>query len=226
MKKTQLTYEIIILKDTSFTKNNVYLIVDVETKLTAIIDPGCDMKQILDVIEKAELKLKMILLTHSHIDHIRRVNELVNLYHCEVYMSMKEATFYFFYSPSLHIFEDNHFIQLGKTRIQCIVTPGHTVGSACFLLQNSMFTGDTVFTEGCGICTGNGGSVESMYQSIQRIKEQVNDDVLVYPGHTYASLPGKSISYLKSSNIYFHFSKEQFITFRMRKNQKNLFMFK
>ncbi len=226
MKKTQLTYEIITLKDTSLTKNNVYLIVDLETKLTAIIDPACDMKQIIDVIEKEKLKLIMILLTHSHIDHIRRVNELVNLYHCEVFMSINEAMFYFFYSPSLHTFEDNEFIQLGETKLQCIVTPGHTVGSTCFLLQNSIFTGDTIFIEGCGICTGNGGSAENMYQSIKRIKEQVNDDVLVYPGHTYASLPGIPISHLKSNNVYFLFTKEQFLAFRMRPNQKNIFKFK
>lgn len=226
MKKIQRTYDIIFLKDNSYTKNNSYLIVDLETKSTAIIDPACTLKQIQKVIVYAELKLNMVLLTHSHFDHIRRVNDLSSLYQCDVFMSKKEANFYSFNSGNLHTFEDNDIIHLGNTKIQCIVTPGHTVGSACFILQNSIFTGDTVFIEGCGICTGNGASVKNMYQSIQRIKEQIEDEVLVYPGHTYEMLPGKSMSYLKSNNIYFLFDEEQFIAFRMRKNQNNLFEFK
>lgn len=226
MKKKQFTYEVISLKDDSYTKNNVYLIVDLKTKSTAIIDPACDLKQIKTIISELELKLQMILLTHSHFDHVRRVEELINLYKCNVFISRKEVLSYFFYSQNLNTFEDNDIMYLGNTKIHCMVTPGHTAGSACFLLKNSLFTGDTIFMEGCGICTGYGASAEKLYQSIQRIKEQIQDDVLVFPGHTYATLPGESISYLKNNNIYFSLKKEQFISFRMRKNNNTIFDFK
>lgn len=222
----QNTYDIIYLKDTSLTKNNVYLIADKRTRSTAIIDPACDLKQISDIVSKLELKLEQVFITHSHEDHIRRVYDLVKLYDSKIYISRKEAEFYFFQCPNLMCFEDDENLTVGDTKVRCIITPGHTVGSACFLLDNSLFTGDTVFIEGCGICTGMGGSVKSMYQSFQRLKAEIEEHVMVYPAHTYHMLPGQSMEYVKRNNVYFCLEEERFIAFRMRKNQKSLFYFK
>ena len=81
--------------------------------------------------------------------------------------------------------------------------------------------------EGCGICTAPGGSAEDMFHSIAKIKQQVPESVLVYPGHTYNVEPGQSLAYLKKNNIYFNIpDKKSFALFRMRKNQTNLFTFK
>ena len=73
---------------------------------------------------------------------------------------------------------------------------------------------------------GLSGSVKSMYQSIQRMKSKIDEHIKVYPSHTYYALPGQSMEYVKQRNIYFCFEEKQFIAFRMRKNQKNLFRFK
>lgn len=223
----EMTYEIYCIKDQSATKNNVYLIVDKESKETAIIDPACRMDQINDAVLKLGLLLKKVMVTHTHFDHIRQVNDLVDQYDCDVYVSKKEAEFYFYNCKNLRKFEDKEIIDNGKTPIKCLLTPGHTRGSTCFLLEHSIFTGDTLFIEGCGMCTTNGGSVISMFNSIARIKEEVSDSARVYPGHTYKALPGKPISYLRHNNIYFILEDEKkFIEFRTRKNQTNLFDFK
>lgn len=220
------TYDLYCIKDRSATKNNVYIIADKETKMTAIVDPACSMQQIEEVINNLNLKLDMIMVTHTHFDHTRRIHDLVDKYVCKVFVSRIESEYYFYQCNKLQLFEDEEVISLGNTRIKCLLTPGHTVGSSCFLLENSIFTGDTIFMEGCGLCTANGGSATSMFHSIAKIKQEVDDNVLVYSGHTYNTQPGKSISYLKHNNIYFVIEDEkQFVDFRMRKNQKNLFNF-
>ncbi len=91
----------------------------------------------------------------------------------------------------------------------------------------SMFTGDTVFTEGCGICEDDGSSAEEMFRSIQRIKSEVSPYVRVYPGHSFGKAPGHTIEDLFQYNIYFQIDKkEYFVKFRTRKNQKGIFDFK
>lgn len=220
------TYDLYSIKDQSVTKNNVYVIVDKDTKRTTIIDPACSMKQIDEIVTSLDLTLDTVLVTHTHFDHTRCIDDLVNQYSCKVYVSRIESDYYSYSCKNLHLFEDNEVIRIGKTWIRCLLTPGHTVGSTCFLLENSLFAGDTVFMEGCGICTENGGSASSMFHSIVRLKQQVDDAVLVYSGHTYSIHPGQSMSYLKQNNIYFNIEQEkEFVEFRMRKNQKNLFNF-
>lgn len=167
-----------------------------------------------------------IILTHSHLDHIRRVDDLIELYNCDVYISKRESNFYYYKCSNLNLFEDGEIIFIGDTEVHSLLTPGHTFGSSCFLIESNLFTGDTVFIEGCGICTGIGGSAKSMYNSIQKLKNITDDNIRIYPAHTYGALPGCSMQYVKRNNVYFQLLEEQFIAFRMRKNQKNLFDFK
>lgn len=221
-----LTYEIYCIKDESPTKNNVYLIIDKESKKTVIVDPACSIEQIREMLLNLDLTLLSILITHTHPDHVRSVDALVSQYSCSVYVSRAEAEYYCYRCMNLRLFEDGEMLFIGKTWIRCILTPGHTIGSSCFLLENSLFTGDTVFMEGCGLCSFNGGSASRMFHSIAKLKRLAGDSVCVYSGHTYNILPGKSMSFLKHNNIYFMIEdEEQFIKFRTRKNQKNLFKF-
>lgn len=220
------TYDLYSIKDQSETKNNVYVIVDKETRRTAIVDPACKMNQIEEIVTRFDLIVDIVLVTHTHFDHIRCIHELVNRYDCGVYISREESNFYSYQCDNLQLFDDEEVIKLGNTWIKCLLTPGHTAGSTCFLLERSLFAGDTIFMEGCGLCTSYGGSASSMFHSIERIKSQVDDSVLVYSGHTYNIQPGKSISFLMQNNIYFVIEdKMQFIEFRMMKNKGDLFTF-
>jgi glyoxylase-like metal-dependent hydrolase (beta-lactamase superfamily II) len=90
-----------------------------------------------------------------------------------------------------------------------------------------MFTGDTLFSEGCGLCLCKGGSAEKMYDSIQKIKNMVSDDVLIYPGHSYGVKPGKAFGHLRMINVYLGIEdKKKFVDFRNRRNLRGMFNFK
>lgn len=209
-----------------FFKNYCYIIMDTATNFTAIIDPAWELGTIESFLKKTNANLVTILLTHSHFDHVNLVNPLLEKYDPKVVMSAKEIEYYKFTCRNLTAIENGDSLKLGDTDIKCLLTPGHTAGSTCFLLSNSLFTGDTIFTEGCGTCNTDGGSPEEMYASIQMIKNTVPPDILIYPGHSYGKTPGHSLNYLIKENIYFHIDKlEQFISFRMRKNQKNILNF-
>ena len=221
------TYALHHIKDKSKTKNNVYIIVDHQTKKAAVIDPATSLDEINALIKHLDLTLDTILITHVHQDHIGSVAGLVKRHNCNVYLSEKEASYYHYHCKNMHLFQDQECIQLGDTTIKCLLTPGHTAGSACFLLQQSLFSGDTIFMEGCGICISDGASAVDMFYSVEKVKQQVADSVLVYSGHTYLEDPGKSMAYLKKNNIYFNIDDQDFfVEFRMREGQENLYNFR
>ncbi|MNW49762.1 putative polyketide biosynthesis zinc-dependent hydrolase PksB [compost metagenome] len=179
------------------------------------------------LLENLGLEPSIILLTHSHKDHVNMVDPLVKQFNAKVYMSAIEIDFYSFSCENLYPLLDGQSILLGGTNITCMLTPGHTLGSVCYLLSDSFFTGDTVFIEGCGICDTLGGSAEMMYETFEKIRRMIPLDVKVYPGHSFGQIPGCSLRHLLQYNIYFQIqTKEQFVLFRMRKNQKGLFDFK
>ncbi|AKF95767.1 MBL fold metallo-hydrolase [Brevibacillus laterosporus] len=207
--------------------NYSYIIMDQATGKAAIVDPAWDLERITTMLADLGAEVTMILLTHSHYDHVHLVEPLVNRYQPKVYMSSEEIDYYQYHSPHLHSFADEDEIMLGETKIICLLTPGHTAGGSCFLLSAALLTGDTIFVEGCGICDTPGGCPDQMYESVQKIRNRVDSSVCVYPGHSYGKEPGYPLGYLLKNNIYFQIeNKEQFIKFRMRKNQKNLFDFK
>lgn len=204
-----------------FFKNYCYIIFDTATNQAVVIDPAWDLKSIESVLRKVNADLTAILLTHSHFDHVNLVNPLVERYNPQVIMSVREINYYKFRCNNLTSVENGDIFSVGKTDIKCLLTPGHTAGGTCFLLKNHLFTGDTIFTEGCGICTSYGGSPVDMFNSIQMIKNTISSEILVYPAHSFGIEPGHTIDYLFKQNIYFQINNlENFIAFRMRKNQK------
>ena len=217
------TYEVYQMKVGYTSLHNFnYIIVDTSSRYAAIVDPAWDLELITKAMKQLGVKLEMILLTHSHVDHINLAQPLVELFDSRVYMSAREIEYYHFQCDNLYPVQDFERINLGETQITCLLTPGHTAGSTCFLLSESLFTGDTIFIEGCGICTTVGGSADQMFESIQKIKRIVNSFVQIYPGHSYGKVPGYPLSYLMENNLYFQFEKrEHFTQFRMRKNQKD-----
>lgn len=213
-------YQVYTLKMFSETSiNYCYVIVDQSTRFAAVVDPSWEIDKINNVLNELEVKLKVILLTHSHDDHVNLVPLLVEKYAPKIYMSQPEKEFYNYECPSLFNFADSEHIQLGLTSITCLITPGHTVGSACFLLNNDIFTGDTIFIEGCGGCNSEGASPEQLFESIQRMKAMLSPDIRVYPGHSFGELPGQPMNRLLTLNIYFQLNKEDFVKFRMRKTK-------
>ncbi|RCX14811.1 glyoxylase-like metal-dependent hydrolase (beta-lactamase superfamily II) [Anaerobacterium chartisolvens] len=226
--KMHETYEIYQVK-ASFLNiiNYVYIIADRCGGNAAVVDPAWDLNGITERLENMDVELKSVLLTHSHYDHVNMVEPLLRRFNPRVYMSRKEIDFYGFRCKNLNALENYQVIDIGNIHVSCIHTPGHTAGGMCYLLPRHIFTGDTVFIEGCGACSFYGGSPEDMFESIQRLKVMLSHDICVYPGHSYGMEPGCTFGQLLEKNIYFQFSqKDHFVNFRMRKRQRHLFSFK
>lgn len=224
----QNKFNLYILKDeeTAY-KTYTYIVVFQPTKVAVIIDPACGEKKLESLITRLALKIQWVLLTHVHHDHIRQVDWLIRNFNIKVGVGADEAYFYDYYVPNMEILHDQQQVQITDNLITCLCTPGHTKGSMCYLIEDKLFTGDTVFIEGCGICSEIGGSPYEMFDSIQRLKQIIPEITEIYPGHCYVALPGKTMKYLYENNIYFMLDeKESFVNFRMRKNQKDLFNFK
>lgn len=212
-------YELYPIKTTFLRWSNYsYIVIDTITKAALIVDPAWDFNKIVDSLTQVNARLKAILLTHAHFDHTNLVKPLIKKFNTAVYMSKQEIDYYHFQSENLFEIQDKETIMLGSTEVCCLFTPGHTVGSMCYLLSNNIFTGDTLFSEGCGICDGDGGSAEMMFESVQNLKSQLSKHTRIYPGHSYGITPGHTMDEITKQNIYLHIKeKELFINFRMRK---------
>lgn len=207
--------------------NYCYIIEDIVSRSAIVVDPSWELSKITNKLSELEVDLSAILLTHSHYDHVNLVEPLSALFHPQVYMSKTEIDFYQFRCKNLIALQDLETISIGMTKAQCLLTPGHTAGGMCYLFSESIFTGDTIFTEGCGICEEHGSSADDMFDSVQRIKSIVSPEVRVYPGHSFGQAPGQTIGELLKHNIYFQIDKrEYFVKFRNRKNQRGIFDFK
>lgn len=222
------TYDVYQLKVGSATILNFnYIIVDKSSGQAAIVDPAWDSACITRTFSELAAKPDRILLTHAHHDHVNLVPYLVEQFDSQVYMSAREIDFYGFRCKNLHALEDTEKITCGQTQITCLLTPGHTTGSMCYLLSDSLFTGDTLFIEGCGMCNIFGGSPAQMFESMQKLKKTIEPQICIYPGHSFGKDPGYTMSDLLQQNIYLQIeNKEHFIQFRMRENQTHLFDFK
>ena len=206
--------------------NYSYTIVDEENGKAVLIDPAWERNKIVEFLQINGLDLEAILLTHSHYDHVNLVNDLTYIYQCNVYISKIESEFFGYRSPNLNLLNDLDIITVGNIHILAILTPGHTVGSMCYLTNHTLFTGDAIFNEGCGMCFGQGADPKSMFQTIQRLKSEIPDSVMVYAGHCFSREVGELFGFLKQNNVYFLIENEkEFIDFRMRSGQKHLFSF-
>ena len=210
-------------------KNYTYIVFNTENKQGLIIDPTWDLDFIENKIEENNIQLKGILITHTHFDHVNLVDSLVDKYNCDVYVGEPELSYSDFHVKNLKPIssENNFFIE--DIKISPIFTHGHSLGSICYFIGDNLFTGDTLFIEGCGMCFGNQthANPSKLFKSLQKLKQIIPDETRIYPGHSYGELPGQFMKELMKINIYLNFEREEdFIDYRMRKGQKGLFNFK
>ena len=142
------------------------------------IDPGASTKRLVSYLEQfPEETLDAILLTHGHFDHIGAVNELVETYHCPVYLSPEDDKLVHTLSVNSigkHGAVLNHpytpypygSLTIGPFEIAVYDTPGHTEGSVCLQMEDHLFSGDTVFRQSVGRTDLYGGSNVKLNQSL------------------------------------------------------------
>jgi glyoxylase-like metal-dependent hydrolase (beta-lactamase superfamily II) len=199
-------------------RNFCYLIVDEATRQAAAVDPAWEPELLAARLEELGATLSAVLLTHSHFDHVNGVEPLLARYpEARAYMSAREVEGYGFRCRRLTTLARGDAVRVGGTEIACLATPGHTAGGSCYLLADALFTGDTIFTEGCGICTAPGSSPDEMFESVSMIKRLVDPEVRVFPGHSFGAEPGQRLRSLLTDNIYFQLGdREEFVAWRMR----------
>lgn len=179
---------------------NCYIVTDVNTSRRAIVDPGYKSADFVNRIKELGTEtFDYILLTHGHFDHIWYAEELKELTGAKVMISKEDAPFLsdgmlnlsasfgfrnFPVIPVDIILQDGESFKLGDTELTFINTPGHTVGSGCFIsfADSIIFSGDTLFKLSMGRTDFVTGSNIEMQNSLKRLA-RLQGDFTVYSGH-------------------------------------------
>ncbi len=145
----------------------------------AIIDPGDEGEKILAEIEKE--KLKYIILTHYHFDHVLAAEELKEKTGAKILIHEADKKFLNFQIDQY--LKENDKIKIGKEVLKVIHSPGHSKGSICLIGKNEIFTGDTIFKNSYGRTDLLGGSEKDMKNSLEKISKILKNGITIYPGH-------------------------------------------
>ena len=196
-------------------QNFVYIIGDENTKEAAVVDAGWDANKIIEIANNAELKINKIILTHSHFDHVQKINELTDKTNSGVYFHELECNeikkLMKNNSAKIVKLKGNDELNIGKIKVKIIHTPGHTNGAICLLFDNRLITGDTLFVSAIGRTDLPGGDAIKLFESLQKLKK-LDDQIEIYPGHDYGETPFSTIGDEKKNNPYFMCkNKEEFL---------------
>ncbi|MCC6748653.1 MAG: hydroxyacylglutathione hydrolase [Deltaproteobacteria bacterium] len=158
--------------------NYSYLVICDETRRAAVVDPG-EADPIRRALRDEGVELEAILCTHHHGDHVAAVEAFSQEGRCRVYGPASEGG----RLPALsHPLEDGGEVAVGRLRGRVMATPGHTLGSAVYLFEGAVFTGDTLFGGGCGRLFE--GDAPTLYASLQRLAA-LPPETELYFGHEY-----------------------------------------
>jgi hydroxyacylglutathione hydrolase len=178
--------------------SNCYIVGSESSREGMIIDPGDEAKRILKEVRDLELDIKIIVLTHGHIDHVSALKEVKGAtgaqvaIHTDDVSTLKNRLLSIFMGirhksppPPDRLLNDGDIISIGGLKFTVLHTPGHTRGSICLLGEGTLFSGDTLFHYGIGRSDlpGSGGNHQQLINSIHERLMVLDDDIKVYPGH-------------------------------------------
>ena len=192
-----------------------YLVYDETTKEGLIVDSTCCTGEISKFVKNKKINIKYILITHGHFDHVYCAREMKQIFPQALIMMNKNdialldnvstqcamAGVEDITLPCVDglLDENTKNLKLGETEIKVLETKGHSKGGVCYLINNILFSGDTLFCESIGRTDLFGGSFEEIIKSIKQKLFVLNDDTIVYPGHGEST----TIGHEKRYNPYF-----------------------
>ncbi|MEM7077265.1 MAG: MBL fold metallo-hydrolase [Pseudomonadota bacterium] len=195
-------------------QNYTYIVGSRESREVAIVDPAWDIDGLLKHLEERDYTLKAALATHYHPDHvggsmrgnaIEGVATLMEKNPVKVYAHKVEADglkkVTEISDTDIVRVDSGDTLKLGNIEVEFLHTPGHTPGSQCFRIKNTLFSGDTLFTNGCGRVDLPGSNSQDMFASMQKLAA-LPDDTLLLPGHNYGHVPNATLGETKQMNPY------------------------
>lgn len=194
---------------------NTYLCADEDSKEAFIVDPGDICKPLDNYIESNGYKIKYIVLTHGHGDHICGVPYYKERFNCPVAANKKDNRYFndpisnqsralcgrdVAFLPDIYL-EDGDTLQVGNMTLHILYTPGHSPGGISILVGNVLFSGDTLFAESIGRTDFVGGSLVDLKKSVREKMFVLPDDTFVLPGH----MGHTTIGHEKKYNPFFSY---------------------
>lgn len=184
---------------------NCYIIFDESTRDGIVVDPGGDVDELVASITKNDVKVKHIILTHGHGDHIGGVVGLKKALGASVMIHELDKDMLIDGTKNLstvmemgsieiepdRLLKDGDVLKVGDLNIEIIHTPGHTLGGICIKIGDNLITGDTLFTGSIGRTDLLGGDYDTIIKSIKDKLMIYPDDTKVYPGHGLSSTIGR-----------------------------------
>lgn len=182
-------------------QTNCYIVHEENSTDCLIIDPGYEPENISSYLEEKGLTPEAILLTHCHFDHVGAVKDLAAQYDCKVFLDKKELAMPpmltngpLYYTDG---YGDGDTLTLAGIPIQVLETPGHTPGSVCLIMEDTLFSGDTLFAGSCGRTDLPCGDARAMRDSLRRLAA-LSENYRVCPGHG----PSYTLNREKQTNPY------------------------
>ena len=173
-----------------------YLIASSKGREALIIDPVLEnVNKYIKLLNDLDLKLVKVIDTHIHADHVTGASKLKDITKCSTIMGEHTP------AESVEIkVKDDEFINLDSLKIRAMHTPGHTSDSFCFLIDNYLFSGDTLLINGTGRTDFQNGSSEDSYNSIFNKLLKLPDETFLYPAHDYKGEKVSTIGKEKKQN--------------------------
>ena len=195
--------------------NFVYALGDRDTGECVLVDPAYAVRELIDVVGADDMSVTGVLATHYHPDHIggsmmgytiEGISELLEVVDCPIHVQ-RDETEWITKSTSV---SDDHLVahdsgdvlKVGSIAITMLHTPGHTPGSQCFMVDERLVAGDTLFLEGCGRTDLPGSNPAQMVESLRRLAE-VPDDTILFPGHRYSAANSATMDVVKQTNFVY-----------------------
>ena len=195
-------------------QNFTYIVGSRSTREVVIVDPAWDIQMLLKHIQERDYELTGARVTHYHPDHcggsfgghnVDGVAQLLENKPVKVYThkieadGLKKVTG--LADGDLVKVASGDKLDVGQIEIEFLHTPGHTPGSQCFRIKNTLVSGDTLFINGCGRVDLPGSDSAEMYRSLQKLAE-LPDATLLLPGHNYGHVPNATMGETKQHNAY------------------------
>ena len=188
--------------------NFTYLVADDEGGDGVVIDPSFGIDPVLAAIDARRVKVRYILNTHSHPDHVAGNADVRARTGAKV-VAHRLAPL----DQDVSV-EDGDAVAAGRLKFEVVHTPGHTKDSVLYLFEGNVATGDTLFVGECGRTDLPGGDPSELYDSLHRRLVALDDALVVLPGHDYGSTPTSTIGREKQENYVLQpRTREEFLRF-------------